>query len=285
MILRRPDVDVQIHVNKSVFHAGDELDAHVRLAPKGDYRVRHGRVELVCTETWVQRVDSQYGPSYHRKTEVLSSEGVTFMDDQTVRNGVPYSADLRVSVPRDALPTLSGALVQKIEPGIAWAVKVDMDVARARDIHESQEVTVAATPAPRDDRPVPTATESRRGPVRPYAGVVPERAARSGNRVDGTLRAEPLQNFTASEARVELVREEKFGNTAKNQVVDEATLERDPSLKSGETREWSFSLDVGQVAMPSLKTEKSSVRWLVRAVLDRSLRTDPKVEQDINVGF
>ena len=284
MILRRPDVDVQIHVNKSVFHAGDELDAHVRLAPKGDYRVRHGRVELVCTETWVQRVDSQYGPSYHRKTEVLSSEGETFMDDQTVRNGVPYSADLRVSVPRDALPTLSGALVQKIEPGIAWAVKVDMDVARARDIHESQEVTVAATPAPRDDRPVPVVAESRRGQCA-LTLELSRSEARSGDRVDGRLRAEPLQNFTASEARVELVREEKFGNTAKNQVVDEATLERDPSLRSGETREWSFSLDVGQVAMPSLKTEKSSVTWLVRAVLDRSLRTDPKVEQDIDVAF
>ena len=284
MILRRPDVDVQIHVNKSVFHAGDELDAHVRLAPKGDYRVRHGRVELVCTETWVQRVDSQYGPSYHRKTEVLSSEGETFMDDQTVRNGVPYSADLRVSVPRDALPTLSGALVQKIEPGIAWAVKVDMDVARARDIHESQEVTVAATPAPRDDRPVLTATESRRGQC-VLTLELSRGAARSGNRVDGTLRAEPLQNFTASEARVELVREEKFGNTAKNEVVDQVTLERDPSLRSGETRDWSFNLDVGQVAMPSLKTEKSSVTWLVRAVLDRSLRTDPKVEQEIEVAF
>ena len=284
MMFRRPEIDVQIHVNKPVFHAGGELDAHVRLAPKGDYRVRHGRVELVCTETWVQRVDSQYGPSYHRKTEVLSSEGETFMDDQTVRNGVPYSADLRVSVPRDALPTLSGALVQKIEPGIAWAVKVDMDVARARDIHESHEVTVAATPAPRDDRPVPVVAESRRGQCA-LTLELSRSEARSGDRVDGSLSAEPLQDITASEARVELVREEKFGNTAKNQIVDEATLERDPSLRSGETREWSFSLDVGQVAMPSLKTEKSSVRWLVRAVLDRSLRTDPKVEQDINVGF
>ena len=37
--------------------------------------------------------------------------------------------------------------------------------------------------------------------------------------------------------------------------------------------------------MPSLKTEKSSVRWLVRAMLDRSLRTDPKVEQEIDVAF
>ena len=284
MILRRPDVDVQISVNKSELRAGDELDARVALLPNGDYRVRHGRVELVCTETWVQRVDSQYGPSYHRKTEVLSRQGETFMEDQTVRNGVPYSADLRVTVPRDALPTLSGALVQKIEPGIAWAVKVDMDVARARDIKESQEVTVVPTPAPRGGRPVPAVTESTRGGCTLKLELSLSEA-RSGDRVDGALRAEPQGDVTASEAKVELVREEKFGNTAKNQVVDQVTFERDLSLQSGETRDWSFSLDVGRLAVPSLKTEKSSVRWLVRAVLDRSLRTDPKVEQDIDVGF
>ena len=284
MILRRPDVDMQISVNKPNFHAGDRVDARVALLPNGDYRVRSGRVELVCIETWVQRIDSQYGPSYHRKTEVLSSEGETFLEDQTVRNGVPYSADLRATVPRDALPTLRGALVQKIEPGIAWAVKVDMDVARARDIHESQEITVVATPAPRGGRPVPAVTESTRGGC-PLTLDLSLSEARSGDRVDGALRAEPQGDVTASEARVELVREEKFGNTAKNQVVDQVTFERDLSLQSGDKRDWSFSLNVGRVAMPSLKTEKSSVRWLVRAVLDRSLRTDPKVEQDTKVGF
>ena len=284
MILRRPDVDVQISVNKSDFHAGDRLDARVALLPKGDFRVRNGRVELVCIETWVQRIDSQYGPSYHRKTEVLSSQGETFLEDQAVRNGVPYSADLRVAVPRDALPTLCGELVQKIQPGIAWVVTVDLDVARARDIQESQEVTVAATPAPRDERPSPAVTESRRGRCL-LTLEVSRSEARSGDRVDGTLRAEPEQGMTASEARVELVREEKFGNTARNDTVDSATLERDLSLQSDGTREWRFSLDFGQVSVPSLKTEKSSVRWLVRGVLDRSMRTDPKVEQEIDVGF
>ena len=284
MILRRTDVDVQFSVSKSDFHAGDRVDARVALLPNGDYRVRSGRVELVCIETWVQRIDSQYGPSYHRKTEVLSSDGETFLEDQTVRNGVPYSADLRATVPGDALPTLSGALVQKIEPGIAWAIKVDMDVARARDIKESHEVTVIPTPAARGSRPVPAVTESTRGGCT-LTLELSRGAAQSGDRIHGSLRADPQQDFTASEARVELVREEKFGNTAKNQVVDQVTFERDLSLQSGETRDWSFSLDVGQVSMPSLKTEKSSVRWLVRGLLDRNLRIDPKVEQEIDVAF
>ncbi len=284
MILRRPDVDVQIHVNKSVFHAGDELDARVALLPKGDFHVRSGRVELVCTETWVQRVDSQYGSSHHRKKNALSRAGETFMEDQAVRNGVPYSTELKVAVPQDALPTITGAKVQKIEPGIAWAVAVDLDVARARDIHESQEITVAVTPAPRDERPSPTVAESQRGRC-VLTLEVSRSAARSGDRVDGALRAEPQQDMTASEARVELLRAEKFGNTERSHVVDSASLERDLSLQSDRTREWRFSLDFGQVSVPSLKTEKSSVRWLVRGVLDRSLRSDPKVEQKIGVAF
>ena len=145
------------------------------------------------------------------------------------------------------------------------------------------------SPSPRLPRPAATGpsqpARSRRGASAPSSLDLSRGAAQSGDRIDGALRAEPLQDFTASEARVELVRSENFGNTAKDEVVDQVTLERDPSMQSGNAREWRFTLDVGQVSMPSLKTEKSSVRWLVRAVLDRSLRTDPKVEQDIDVGF
>ena len=270
MILRRPDVDVQISVNKSDFHAGDELDARVALLPKGDFRVRHGRVELVCIETWVQRIDSQYGPSYHRKTNVLSSEDEVFMEGHTVRNGVPYSADLKATVPRDALPTLSGALVQKIEPGIAWAVKVDMDVARARDIKESQEITVVATPTPRGDRPVPTVTESERGGC-PLTLELSQSEARSGDRVDGSLRAEPQGDVTASEVRVELVREEKFGNTAKNQVVDQVTFERDLSLQSGDEREWS----VQPQRRPGRRAEPEDREVVGQVASERTARPEP----------
>ena len=94
-----------------------------------------------------------------------------------------------------------------------------------------------------------------------------------------------LEDVTASEIRVELVRVEKFGNAGGDHTVDSVTLERDLSLQSGRTREWRFRLDVGRVGVPSLKTEKSSVRWLVKGVLSRSLRFDPRVEQEITVDF
>ena len=84
---------------------------------------------------------------------------------------------------------------------------------------------------------------------------------------------------------MELVRVEKFGNESQDHSVDVVTLERDPTLQSGQTREWPFQLDIGQVGVPSLTTEKSSVRWLVKGILDRRMRRDLRVEQEINVDF
>ena len=94
-----------------------------------------------------------------------------------------------------------------------------------------------------------------------------------------------IEDVDADGVRVELVRKEKFGNEAQDHVVDRTDLEREVMLESGEAREWSFSLDVGQVSIPSLETEKSSVTWLVKGILDRNLRRDLRVEREITVGF
>ena len=62
-------------------------------------------------------------------------------------------------------------------------------------------------------------------------------------------------------------------------------LEPEASLPAGEIREWSFRLNVGKVSAPTLKTDKSSVRWLVKGVLSRRMRRDLRVEREIDVDF
>ena len=49
-------------------------------------------------------------------------------------------------MPAGALPTLTGVSVNKIDPGISWAVAASLDVAKSRDIQHSQEVTVFRPP-------------------------------------------------------------------------------------------------------------------------------------------
>jgi hypothetical protein len=226
---RRPEADLQVQTDKTVLHAGDELEARVTLVPKGDFHVRHGKVELVCTESYVQRVSSQYGTSYHRRTETLSRAGETFIDDRAVRRRMPYSTDVRLVVPPDALPTIVGTKVSSVQPGIAWAVTASFDVAKARDIRQSQEVTVVKPPALDDARPRPVVAESRHRQCA-LTLELSSNDARSGDRIDGRLRAQMLEDVTASEIRVELVRVEKFGNAEGDHTVDSVTLERDVSL-------------------------------------------------------
>ena len=101
----------------------------------------------------------------------------------------------------------------------------------------------------------------------------------------GSLRAEMLQDVGVSEVRVELVRIEKFGSVQRDHTVDRVVLEPEASLPAGQIREWRFRLNVGKVSAPSLKTDKSSVRWLVKGVLSRKMGRDLRVEREIGVDF
>ena len=281
---RRPEADLSIHVDKTELHSGEELEARAVLLPASDFHVRHGTIELVCTETYVQRTSSQYGTYYNRKTETRYNVGETFLNDATVRDGLPHSTDVKLVVPADALPTMNGTKVSHVQPGITWEVTAFLDVARAKDFRCRQPVTVLSPPAPDDVRSRPVVAQIKHEQCALTLTVSSEEA-RSGDTVEGDLRTEMLQDVTVEEVRVELVRSEKFGNVEKNQTVDEVTFERDVSLRSGHIREWRFKLDVGEVGVPSLKTDKSSVRWLVKAWLVRNMRRDLRIEQEINVDM
>ena len=228
-LFRRPGADLQIDVDKTVVQVGDEVRARVTLVPKQDVDVRQGKVELICTETYVQMTSSQYGQHYHRRARTLSREGGSFMEGGTVRAGLPYYGDVTLAVPADALPTLTGVSVNKIDPGISWAVAASLDVAKSRDIQHSQEVTVVRPPGPGDSSPRPAFAESRHGQC-VLTLELSSGDARSGDRLAGSLRAEMLQDVGVSEVRAELVRIEKFGKVQQDHTMDSAVLEPEGSV-------------------------------------------------------
>ena len=280
----RPKADINVRVSGNEFQPGDEVEARVELMPREDFHVRLGKVELVRVETCVQITRSQYGTHYSRKTRDTSLAEETLMENRTIRRMGGSSTDVRFVLPPDSLPTMSGAVVQKIEPGIAYEVRVSLDVARGRDISESQEFTLGGIPTPDDAPPLP-AVERAEHRQCALALELSRSRAKSGDRIEGSLRADMLDDVEVAGVRVELVRSEKFGNEAQDHVVDKADFDRDATLQSGQAREWRFSLDVGQVDVPSLETDNSSVTWLVKGILDRKMRRDLRVEREIIVAF
>ena len=151
------------------------------LVPKQDFDVRQGKVELICTETYLLMTSSQYGQHYHRKThDPESRRAARFMERGTVRAGLPHYGDVRLAVPADALPTLTGVSVNKIDPGISWTVAASLDVAKSRDIQHSQEVTVFRRAGPEDSSPRPACCGVQARPMCPHARAVIGRRAFGG---------------------------------------------------------------------------------------------------------
>ena len=87
---------------------------------------------------------------------ILSRYEKVFIDGTAVRRGLPYYADVNVVVPPDALPTVRGAIMRSIDVGITWTVTTSLDVAGARDFHDSQQITVVRPPMPSDAPSSPT---------------------------------------------------------------------------------------------------------------------------------
>ena len=280
----RPKADLDIRLNKASLRAGEELDARVELMPREDFHVRLGKVELVSVETCVQVVRSQHGVSYHEKKHNSSVAEETFMENRTVRKMAGASTNVRFTLPQDALPTLNATPVNKILPGISWEIKASLDVSRARDLSEAHEIVVAR-PLERDQvAPEAVVEEAEHGQCNLVLSLL-QSEARSDSRLDGSLRAKMSSDMNPSEVRVELVRVEKFGNEAQDHIVSNTVLEQGPTLKSGQTREWRFQLDVGQVNVPSLRAENASVRWLVKGIFNLRMRRDLRVEREIHVDF
>lgn len=281
---RRPKADLSIQVDRAELLIGEELEARVVLLPESDFLVRQGTIALVCTEIYVQATSSQYGTSYSRMKATPHIMEEIFLNDESVRNGVLHSTDVRMAIPADSLPTMTGTKVGHVEPGISWEVTAFLDVAGARDIHGEQPLSVSRPTATDDAEPRQVVAQAKHEQCA-MTLTVSNGDARSGDTLAGDLRAEVLEDVNAEEIRVALVRSEKFGNEEKNITVDEVTFERDVTLRSGRTREWRFRLDVGQVEVPSLNTDNSSVRWLVKGWLTRSMRRDLRIEQEIRIDI
>ena len=276
----RPYAGLRVETVESVLHPGGELEVDISLAPKEDFHVRRGTVELICTETYAAYI-SQQG-NYYTRTQTPSRVSRAFMEDAAVRKGVPYSTRTSLVAPQDALPTVSGARVGSVGPGISWELMTWLDVANRRDIRQSERIRVVRPRAVAPGRGHSVVTESEQQCA--LTLTLPSVVAHSRDLIEGRLRAEALQDMNISEIRVELVRVEKFGDAERDFTVDKATLGQDMSLRRSRAREWQFGMNIGHVSAPSLNADNSSVRWLVKGVLARRMRFDARIEQEIWVG-
>ena len=284
---RRPAADFRVELSETRLQPGDELNVRVSLIPRDGFQVRRGRVEILCVESYVDRVDnvrtSSYGSGTRglRLTHILDRYEKVFMDDSRVHRGLPHYFDVDWSVPQNATPTAAGKGLDLNDVGITWVVRTSLDVTGARDFNDSQVITVVTSLL--DEACGPVVAEEAHNECA-ISLTLPSGSARSLEIIEGVFRAEILSDMNLSEVRAELIRVEAFGYQGEDYQVDIVTLENDLELRQGEAREWRFQLETGQVYAPSLRTDLSHVRWMVKCVLARRMRVDTFIEREVWVG-
>ena len=286
---RQPTADFRVELSETTLKPDDDLKVRVSLIPRDGFQVRSGRVEILCVENFVERVDnvrtSQYGSGTRtiKLTNILDRYEQVFLEDSRMRRGLPRDFDVDWTAPADAAPTAVGVDVGAADVGITWVVRTSLDVAGARDFNDVREVKVVTSPVNGSGASAPIAAQETHDQCALTLTLLTG-VARSGETIAGTLRAEILQDMSLSEVRAELIRMEAFGYSGEEYYVDTASLETDLDLRRSESREWRFELKAGQVDAPSLQTNNCSVRWMVKCVLARRLRFDTSIEQEIWVG-
>lgn len=286
---QRPGADFHVELDRTTLHPGEDLRGRISLIAKSEFFVRSASIELVCVETYVEKVityDHRYGNQQSNRDATLTHSRAReiFMRDMAMRRALPFSTDISFAVPPDAPLTAVGANVDSVMPGIAWTLTTSLDVANALDILRNQEIRIVRESAP-GDAPGGTLVSETSTEQCILSLRVPSGRARSGDTVEGVLRAQAIEDFDVSEVRVELIRVEAFGDAKQDIRVDRASLQSNVSLSVGEKRDWRFLMNVGDVQAPSMKTRNSSVKWLVAGILARRMRFDSRVVLEISVDL
>lgn len=281
--------DITMNLDRHTVQAGEELEVRVEIFPKKSFQVREARIELVRLLRYVDKhTTGSSSGSGSRRTEYRALTRRTSVVQEAFLHGAqlqqksPLSEAVKLAVPPDTLPTLTGAVSHGVQPGISWQVKAVLDVAKARDPSKKQDIVVVKPPSLEAPPPVPAVAESQR---RKCALVLSTASTdvRSHGAVEGTLQVHMLKDANVDGVVVRLVRVEEFGDAREAVEVRKLTLEHNPALPAGNMREWPFRLDVGQVDVPTLRAYRSSVAWSVEGRLDLKMRRDPVVRQPLNV--
>ncbi len=264
---------------------GVNLPVEVNLHLREELKPRQVRVELSGQETYYVRA-SHTGPKGQQQSSIVRKVA-TFVTVPRVlveRPSFIPNADERwkvlLLVPVDAPPSCRGKLVD-----VNWRIRAVLDVPLRPDQVQEVPIQVLTTSPilPVDDKEsTPLVTAEKRFEECSLTLGVPLLPA--GHKlIQGYLHLQTARGFQVRGIRVELVQLEDAGAKRSEEVVSSEELLNSATFSPYESRPLKFSLTLPSDAPPTTVSPHSSLRWLVRAVLDRRLHTDFNVAQEVCV--
>ena len=262
--------ELLLEVDQEPFCPGDQIRVRITLVPSANYQVRQGRLALVCTEVYYSASDD----GYSRSTNELVRWTESFLENTEVAQGIPYRGDHSFPLPSVTWPTAHGENVD-----ISWHVEASIDIAGTSDIHSRQPVVVLSP----YQHPPTQAIADRTYPECDLSFSVSPIYVRTGEVLEGSMQVQMRRNLSVRRVWMELRCTEKAGDRETKTAMDEISLYSGASLKAGETYQWPFRVQVPEIMLPAVTTQKSTATWSIRGIIDRRMRRDMVVERQVQV--
>ena len=266
-------VEVAVTVLHERVTPGDAVSVRIDVG-KPDGKVRGGRVELLYRNTY-QDVEVQADDDREQRQRVTRTDDVV-LASVPLWDGPPQEGTRAhdLVLPDDAPPTVAGM--------VEWQVRAVVDRKMAADGMAEQRLEVASS-----EEALRSWSERtpRVQPGSPLTVTAAPRVLRPGVRVAGSVQVVAgSEQVVGRRLRVELVRRRREqADLESEQVCATAVLVEDLTLPPGQRQEHTFSLDVPADAQASARAERNEQHWLVRAVLDRKLKSDHTAELEVVV--
>lgn len=269
-------MSVGLTVEGQTFEPGRSIACRVDVGGGGDDKLRALRVELAYKNTYYHRTRDADG---HGTDETRTSDNVVVVtekvsaDDPSMLGG-SGSFDFTLEIPAEVPPSAPR--------WVEWSVTAILDRRRARDRRESVPITMLSLPG---GYPMwASSPQVCQEDVCDMQLEVSSRVARVGDTLSGTLRIEPKRDFECRSVYVALEGRMRHEDNIVR-VLGEAkvTLSDRPAFSPGVPQELPFQITVPGDAIPSLHAAHNQMRWQLKGVCDRKLRSDNTVSAEIVV--
>jgi hypothetical protein len=283
--LFKPKAELEVQTKETCL-PGATLPVRVTVCLQEQVKLRQLRLELVGQETYyVQETTTDY--KGRRETDTVQRvdtfarvSRVVMEQPSLLTPGVEAGREVSLQVPLDAPPTCQGKVVD-----VCWRLRAILDIpGRPDQMREMplQVVSVAPTQAAwyKEGKALLQAEKSFEDCALTLE-VPAVLAAREV--VRGRLLVRAKRHFEVRGVRVELARLEDAGARRAYYAVAHQDLSGPISLNPTDSPTFDFSLPLPQDVAPTMVLPHSSLLWHVRAVLDRRLRGDFNIQQDVFV--
>ena len=298
MVLRavRGPVRLELEMPGTVFDEGSRIDATMVVTATRDASVLGGEIELAWHRAYRYRQGTDVWGPYATATGRSSTIGdrVVLKPLGHLSPGDRICQRVTVLVPAHGPGSVKTGLVD-----LQWGVTARLRVENARTAEVTRTVVVLSEAADREQvTELPPTVEEHQ-----CAGLsltsLSSRHLVPGVPIDGELTVAPLRACDVRGIRVELVllehvargprasadplRNPAYEEVDEEMVVGSVALADCVELDPARPLTFGFSVPVpDRLPTPSMRTAEFSLRWMLRGVVDRPLRTDPWVAVEMH---